>query len=97
MQGLLADREGTPAQDPALAQALMQLAAQVHSAPADLAALLLDSIAACMQLEDEDRGDAGGCLPPPRGRGNWEMIFASLAAVSAAAQPVAACLTLQRR
>lgn len=65
MQGLLSDREGTPAQDPALAQALVQLAAQVHSAPADLAALLLDSIAACMLLEiEEEQGNAGGCPFP---------------------------------
>jgi hypothetical protein len=65
MQGLLSDREGTPAQDPALARALLQLAGQVHAAPADLAALLLDSIAACMQLEDrEERGEAGVTIHP---------------------------------
>jgi hypothetical protein len=58
-QGLLVDGEGAPARDPALAAALMRLAAQVHAAPAELAAALLDAIAACMQLGkgEQDAGD----------------------------------------
>ena len=61
MHGLLEDREGTPVQAPALAQAPVLML--MHSTPADLAALLLDSIAACMWLEDAEwQGNAGDCL-----------------------------------
>lgn len=59
-QGLLTDGEGAPAANPALAAALMRLAGQVHGSSAEVAALLLDAVAACMQLGDSSIEEGAG-------------------------------------
>lgn len=63
-QELLTDREGAPARDCAVAEAVMKLARQVSGSAGELAGTVLDAIAACLNLASADGTDE------PSGPGN---------------------------
>ncbi|EIE21059.1 hypothetical protein COCSUDRAFT_43416 [Coccomyxa subellipsoidea C-169] len=59
VQSILGDREAAPAQDRAMAAAVMRLAGQVAGSPSELAALTLDAIADCLHLQEASLNAAG--------------------------------------